>query len=116
MSKFDYCGFYGGYDSLAVSKEKHTREEAIEIAKIELESIDKTPYILAVGNAFVRHRAGINEDGEPQVGWWLEYLPHPRSCPCWSFHRYRGAGEKAGGYSYVTVTPDTNLEEGEMRC
>lgn len=37
MSKFDYAIFYGGYDSLAVSKEKYTKEEAIEIAKVELE-------------------------------------------------------------------------------
>lgn len=37
MSKFDYAVFYGGYDALAVSKEKFTKEQAIEIAKIELE-------------------------------------------------------------------------------
>lgn len=33
MSKFDYGIFYGGYYDLAVSKEKYTKEEAIEIAK-----------------------------------------------------------------------------------
>ena len=25
MSKFDSCGFYGGYDDFAVSKEKYTK-------------------------------------------------------------------------------------------
>lgn len=33
MSKFDYDSFIGGYDVLAVSKEKYTKEQAIEIAK-----------------------------------------------------------------------------------
>lgn len=36
MSKFDYSGFYGGYDELAVSKGKYTREQAIEIANLAL--------------------------------------------------------------------------------
>ena len=86
MSKFDYDVFIGGYDELAVSKEKHTKEQAIEIAKVELESINK-PYYIAIGDGFVRHRAGINEDGEPCVGWWLEDMNHPRSCSCWVFHK-----------------------------
>lgn len=85
MSKFEYDTFYGGYDILAVSKEKYTKEEAIELAKVELEH-DEEPYYLAVGSAFVRHRAGVNEDHEPCVGWWLEYKEHKRSCPCWVFH------------------------------
>lgn len=85
MSKFTYDIFYGGYDILAVSKEKYTKEEAIELAKVELEH-DEKPYYLAVGSAFVRHRAGVNEDHEPCVGWWLEYKEHKRSCPCWVFH------------------------------
>ena len=37
MSKFDYSIFCGGFDELAVSKEKYTKKEAIEIAKAELE-------------------------------------------------------------------------------
>lgn len=86
MSKFDYEPFVGGYDTLAVSKEKYTREQAIEIAKTELESINK-PYYIAVGDGYARHRAGRNEDGECCVGWWLEYCEHTRSCPCWVFHK-----------------------------
>lgn len=85
MSKFEYDTFYGGYDIFAVSKEKYTKEEAIELAKVELEH-DEKPYYLAVGSAFVRHRAGVNEDHEPCVGWWLEYKEHKRSCSCWVFH------------------------------
>lgn len=85
MSKFDYDKFFGGYDNLAVSKEKYTKGQAIEIAKIELESINK-PYYIAIGEGYARHRAGRNEDNELCVGWWLEYKEHKRSCPCWVFH------------------------------
>jgi len=85
-SKFDFNIFYGGYDSFAVSKQKYTKEQATELAKIELETHEK-PYYIAVGSGFVTHRAGINEDGEPGVGWWLEYKEHERSCPAWVFHR-----------------------------
>ena len=85
MSKFDYDIFLGGYDELAVSKEKYTKEEAIDIAKVEL-SQRRRPYYLCVGDGFVRHRAGRNECGEPCVGWWMEYEEHKRSCPCWLFH------------------------------
>lgn len=84
MSIFHFSVFYGGYDTFAVSKEKYTREQAIEIAKTELRT-DKMPYI-CIGDGFVRHRAGVNEDHEPCVGWWLEYEEHKRSCPCWVFH------------------------------
>ena len=88
MSKFDYDIFLGGYDELAVSKEKYTKEEAIDIAKVELELSQwrRRPYYLCVRDGFVRHRAGRNECGEPCVGWWMEYEEHKRSCPCWLFH------------------------------
>lgn len=101
MSKFDYLTFYGGYDELAVSKEKYTKEQAIEIAKVELESFRK-PYTIAVGEAYVRHRAGRNEDGEPCVGWWLEYKDSKRSCPVWCFHKVRKE-EKFKNYEYIEV-------------
>ena len=87
MSKFDFDIFYGGYDNLAVSKEKYSKEQAIEIAKRELEYSGKQNQVyLAIGNGYARHRAGRNEDGECCVGWWLEYEEHKRSCPCWVFH------------------------------
>lgn len=101
MSKFDYGTFYGGFDSFAASKEKYTKEQAIEIAKVELESVDK-PYFIAVGDGFVRHRAGVNEDLEPCVGWWLEYEEHKRSCPAWVFHRDKLKTDK-DNYGYVEI-------------
>ena len=85
MSKFEINRFIGGYDAIAVSKEKFTKDEAIKIAMRETEGVKK-PYYLAIGDCFVRHRAGMNEDNEPCVGWWLEYVEHKRSCPCWGFH------------------------------
>ena len=85
MSKFEINRFIGGYDDIAVSKEKFTKDEAIKIAMLETEGVKK-PYYLAIGDCFVRHRAGMNEDNEPCVGWWIEYVEHKRSCPCWGFH------------------------------
>jgi len=103
MSKFDYMSFVDGYDTFAVSKEKFTKEEAIEIAKVEMESIHK-PYFIAIGSGYVRHRAGINEDYEPCVGWWLEYEEHKRSCPCWVFHLTPNKEEKFfKGYEYIHI-------------
>ena len=105
MSKFDYDVFIGGYDELAVSKEKYTKEQAVELAKIELESINK-PYYIAIGNGFVRHRAGVNEEGKPCVGWWLEDMEHSRSCPCWVFHQAKDLEHDSRSfknYKYIHV-------------
>jgi hypothetical protein len=85
MSKFEYDSFYGGYDGFAVNSQKYTSEQAIEIFKKENEDVS----VYEISQAFVRHRAGINEDGEPCVGWWLEYERHDRSCPVWAF-RWKG--------------------------
>jgi hypothetical protein len=104
MSKFDVSHFYGGFDSLAVSKEKYSKEQAIEIAKVELESFNK-PYFIAIGNGFTRHRAGRNEDGEPCVGWWLEYDDNTKSCPVWCFHKANNKTETFNkDYEYIEVT------------
>lgn len=84
-SKFEFSSFYGGYDMFAVSSQKYTKEEAIEIAKFENDWYEAENYI-AVGSAFVRHRAGVDEDGERHVCWWLEYEENKRSCPVWVFH------------------------------
>ena len=95
MSKFDFSAFTGGYDDFAVNAEKYTRDEAVKIYLTEMMDLSyalrnlrktDTPVFLAVGKAFVRHRAGFNEDNEPYVGWWLEYAEHKRSCPVWAFH------------------------------
>lgn len=85
MSKFEYENFFGGYDELAVSKEKYTKEQAIKIYCVE-RSIPEGSEI-AVTDAFVRHRVGWNEDNERCCGWWLEYKEHSRSCPVYAFHR-----------------------------
>jgi hypothetical protein len=102
MSKFNYMNFVGGYDSFAVSKEKYTKEEAIDIAKKEMYL--GNPCYLAVGEGFVRHRAGIDEDNKPRVCWWLEYREHKRSCPCWVFHLTPNKNEKFfKGYEYIEL-------------
>ena len=63
------------------------KEEAIELAKVEMETVYlNKPHYLCVSDGFVSHWAGINEDNECCVGWWLEYKEHKRSCPCWVFH------------------------------
>lgn len=103
MSKFDYSTFNGGADELAISKEKYTKEQAIEIAKVQLETFKK-PYYIAVGNGYARHRAGVNEDHEPCVGWWLEYNEYKRSCPCWVFHRTKDKEEWFNkDYEYIEI-------------
>jgi len=100
MSKFEFMNFYGGYDDFAVSKQRYSKEEAIKIAKEELKH-RKHKY-LAVGDGYVRHRAGVNEDNEPCVGWWIEYKEHKRSCPCWIFHTTNKEYEKfKEDYEYV---------------
>lgn len=61
-SKFQYVMFYDGEEILAVSKEKYSKEEAIEIAKDELERLDsEKPYFICINDGFVT------------------------SCPCWVF-------------------------------
>lgn len=111
MSKFDYARFYGSYDELAVNKEKYTKEQAIEIAKVELER-NKKPYYIAVGDGYVRHRAGVNEDCEPCVGWWLEYSEHKRSCPCWVCHVGADKNELfSDRYEYILISKESDTEE-----
>ncbi len=108
MSKFDFDVFFGAntYDLLAVSKEKYTKEQAVGVAKREL-CISETPndYYLAIGEAYVRYRAGRNQDNEPCVGWWLEYEEHKRSCPCWVFHILRSLDDEVflGKYKYIKI-------------
>lgn len=83
-SKFDFAEFDGGYDDFAVNKDKHSIEEALSIYKSEMDI--EPGQTVSVGEAFVRHHAGINEDGEPCVGWWLEYEEHKTSCPVYAMH------------------------------
>lgn len=86
MSKFDFGCFCGGYDYFAVSKEKYTKEEAAKLFKGECMINDETITVAITGDAWVRHRAGRNEDNEKCVGWWLEYEDYGRNCPVWACH------------------------------
>lgn len=103
LSKFDRGAFFGGYDQLAISKQRYTKEQAIEQAKLEYEH-KETGYI-AIGNGYARHRAGVNEDGEKCVGWWLEYEEHSRSCPCWVIHWCKDIETNifAKDYEYIPI-------------
>lgn len=102
MSKFISLNFCGGYDDFAVSKEKFTKEEAISLYIKERIGINEETEI-GVCDAFVRHRAGVNEDGEPCVGWWIEYSQHKRSCPVHAFHLLHGR-KKRDEYEYLTIS------------
>ena len=104
MSKFEWQGFIGGYDSFAVSKEKFTLSEAIEIAMREMSIPRDDKGYLAYGHCFCRYRYGRLEDGETTSGWWLEYTSYPRSCPCWCFHTSSTEDEKFNmGYTYIKI-------------
>ncbi|MCH3943046.1 MAG: hypothetical protein LKE37_05085 [Atopobiaceae bacterium] len=82
VSKFDHEAFIGeGGTFYAVSKERYSLEEATAIAERELEC----PVVLLEVDWVARHRAGIDDWGDPRVGWWLDDGPLPRSCPVWSF-------------------------------
>lgn len=88
MSKFEYSGFSGGDGDFAVNAEKYTEEQAIKIFQEETSGVvGEARGEYKIVPAYVRHRAGVNEDGERQVGWWLEYHKYKRSCPVWSFER-----------------------------
>jgi hypothetical protein len=70
LSKFDYATFNNGYDEFAVNAEKFTLEEAIKIFEEEREPnmVGKEIGQFIVSRAFVKWRAGINEDKEACVG------------------------------------------------
>lgn len=98
MSKFEYGQFYNGYDEFAVNAEKYTKKQAIEIFKREKREVGYEPIIgngkgeWQISKAWTKWRAGINEDGEPCVGYWLEYRKRPKgSCPAWVFHKCNGS-------------------------
>lgn len=118
MSKFDQGCFFGGYDNFAVSKERYSKEQAISIA---IDNLGPHPscgdeWALAVGDCWVRHRAGVNEDGEPCVGWWLEYSQHERSCPAWCFHvaKHPGGHFLEHGYERIQIVNEA-AQAGEEK-
>jgi hypothetical protein len=90
MSKFDYATFNNSCDEFAVNADKFTLEEATKIFEEEREpnKVGEEVGQFIVSKAFVKWRAGINEDKEPCVGWWLEYSQRKKgSCSVWVFHR-----------------------------
>jgi len=89
-SKFEYNGFVGGWDHFAVNADKYTKEQAEAIYREE-ECYDDEPTPYKVGKAWVKWRAGVNEDNEPCVGWWIEYKePQKGAVPVWVFSYERG--------------------------
>ena len=85
MSKFSYDVFkvYGdNYYSVAVSKERYSEQEAIQIAKSELgvKEVEKR-------DGFVRFGYGLDDDNELRNTWWLEWSESKRCCPVWAFRR-----------------------------
>lgn len=78
-SKFDYDVFDG--DLVVVNAQIYTREEAIAIFVEQMEP--KPSDTFYIGTAFVTWRAGVDEDFNPTVAWWLDKSPYKRSCPVW---------------------------------
>lgn len=78
MSKFDFEPFTGDYP-IVVSKERYTEQQAVEIAKRELNAsaVEKR-------DGFVQYGYG-EEDGEVRNAWWLKWRRRKRCCPVWAF-------------------------------
>lgn len=88
MSTFDFEQFYDDWKNcfiIGVSKEKYSFDEALEVARREL---DYPPQIIS-GQGYTRFRVGRDEYGEPRATWYLEDEERPRSCPCWTFRAGR---------------------------
>lgn len=90
MSKFDFDSFTGDYP-VAVSKERYTEQEAIEIAKRELGEDSVTMF-----DGYVRFGFGTDPDdpcAKPRNTWWLDIGKNcPKGCcPVWAFCKVRMA-------------------------
>lgn len=87
-SKFDYEVFYGdGGTWIAFSKQRYTKEQAIELWEMETElTFDNNCHV--VYEKFTRYRFGINQDDEPISGWFLEQEDYGnKSVPVWAILR-----------------------------
>lgn len=83
-SKFDYGWFFDGfsYNLFCANKDKYTLEEAR--ALFESESCGEVAK--EIKTAAVRFGAGVNDDGEKCVGWWMDEQcngTEKRRCPVW---------------------------------
>lgn len=84
MSSFDYDVFDGDYP-LAVSRERYTFREALDIATRELGTDN-----LEVEVMYVYYGYGADEDdfAKPRNNWWLvAEKPKKGGCPVWAFQR-----------------------------
>jgi hypothetical protein len=98
ISKFDYSSFNGGFDDFAVSRQKYSIDLALQL--FERESVLEEGAVIGITDAYVRHRAGITEDGDPCVGWWLEYTESRRACPVYALHKVRKGNRVWAEYVY----------------
>jgi len=105
MSKFSDGYFFGDWYGYAVSKEKFTKDQASEMAKLELEKpYAKEPYCIRIRNAFVRYRVGWNENNERCAGWWLEFKEESkRSVPVWLFDELPEGAARSPEYEYIEM-------------
>ena len=111
LSKFEDGFFPGAVDGYAVSKQRFTKQEAIEKAKCEFGLPLDTPCTLAITTAWVVHRAGVDEDNEPCVGWWLEYSERKKSCPVWAFHLCHNRDIRyEKNYEHIEIEPEPGGE------
>lgn len=85
MSKFNYDTFYDeeGQCTIGISKQKYSKEQAIEIAKGELETKEIVEFD---EDMYVRYGLGTL-DGEKRQCYWLEYKKTKVSSPVWAFKR-----------------------------
>lgn len=81
MSKFEFEAFTGDYP-VAVSKERYTEQEAVEIAKRELGTDE-----IEMLSGYVRFGFGVDEDPKPRNAWWLTISKGcpKKCCPVWVF-------------------------------
>ncbi|MCI8999658.1 MAG: hypothetical protein HFJ26_01675 [Clostridia bacterium] len=83
VSKFNYDVFYDeeGQCIIAVSKQKYSKEQAVELAKRELNTEKIIP---SEEEMYVRYGLGTMDE-EKKQGYWLECRKTKISIPVWSF-------------------------------
>lgn len=84
MNKFTYGVFTGDYP-VAVSKELYSKEEAIEIAKSELQTDN-----VSFTDGYVYHGFGVDWDdpcARTRSSWWICYHKPKNGCPVWLFKK-----------------------------
>lgn len=89
MSSFTDTRFFGYCDiwHYAVSKEKYSKEEAIEKAKVEMQRpFYKKPHMLMMSEEYLRWNPEAKSGMDPCVGWHPEHeKTSSNSVPVWFF-------------------------------